>query len=327
MMAATHDGHRKRMRERFRISGLEGFSEHEVLELILFYGRARGNVNDTAHALMDVFGSLPRVLEASPEQLMLIDGIGEESATLLSLILPLFRRYSDEVNQVRSKLESRQVTLDYCRTMMAGYRREQFYVICLTADGSIICNRKVTEGTLSAVTAYPRLVLEAALNSNAHSVVLCHNHPGGVALPSEDDILHNTLFAAAAGGCRHHCAGSCNCRGQPDVQHGAARRTAASIGDYAGDGSGSRETVEKVRKQLPTSPIWGGSCFLFYTISKRECAKGRAAGAGEFGNSITCCSECIPTRWRPAESGSSSAPHARGSTRHSAPSCRDCRFP
>ena len=122
-MAATHDGHRKRMRERFRISGLEGFSEHEVLELILFYGRARGNVNDTAHALMDVFGSLPRVLEASPEQLMLIDGIGEESATLLSLILPLFRRYSDEVNQVRSKLESRQVTLDYCRTMMAGYRR------------------------------------------------------------------------------------------------------------------------------------------------------------------------------------------------------------
>ena len=129
-MAATHDGHRKRMRERFRISGLEGFSEHEVLELILFYGRARGNVNDTAHALMDVFGSLPRVLEASPEQLMLIDGIGEESATLLSLILPLFRRYS----------------------------------------------------------AYPRLVLEAALNSNAHSVVLCHNHPGGVALPSEDDI-------------------------------------------------------------------------------------------------------------------------------------------
>ena len=170
MMAATHDGHRKRMRERFRISGLEGFSEHEVLELVLFYGRARGNVNDTAHALMDVFGSLPRVLEASPEQLMLIDGIGEESATLLSLILPLFRRYSDEVN-VRSKLESRQVTLDYCRTMMAGYRREQ-----------------VTEGTLSAVTAYPRLVLEAALNSNAHSVVLCHNHPGGVALPSEDDI-------------------------------------------------------------------------------------------------------------------------------------------
>ena len=258
MMAATHDGHRKRMRERFRISGLEGFSEHEVLELILFYGRARGNVNDTAHALMDVFGSLPRVLEASPEQLMLIDGIGEESATLLSLILPLFRRYSDEVNQVRSKLESRQVTLDYCRTMMAGYRREQFYVICLTADGSIICNRKVTEGTLSAVTAYPRLVLEAALNSNAHSVVLCHNHPGGVALPSEDDICTT----------RHHCAGSCNCRGQPDVQHGAARRTAASIGDYAGDGSGSRETVEKVKKQLPTSQILVGICFLFYTISK-----------------------------------------------------------
>lgn len=187
-MTTAHDGHRKRMRERFRANGLNGFAEHEVVELILFYGRARGNVNDTAHALVDTFGSLPGVLEATPEQLMAVDGIGEESATLLSLILPLFRRYSDEINQERTKLTGRQPTMAYCRTMMAGYRQEQFYVICLTADGSIICNRKVTEGTLTSVTAYPRLVLEAALNSNAHSVVLCHNHPGGVAMPSDDDI-------------------------------------------------------------------------------------------------------------------------------------------
>lgn len=187
-MAATHDGHRKRMRERFRISGLEGFSEHEVLELVLFYGRARGNVNDTAHALMDVFGSLPRVLEASPEQLMLIDGIGEESATLLSLILPLFRRYSDEVNQVRSQAGKSAGDAGLLPNDDGGLPAGAVLVHLLTADGSIICNRKVTEGTLSAVTAYPRLVLEAALNSNAHSVVLCHNHPGGVALPSEDDI-------------------------------------------------------------------------------------------------------------------------------------------
>lgn len=187
-MTTAHDGHRKRMRERFRASGLNGFSEHEVVELILFYGRARGNVNDTAHALIDQFGSLPGVLQASPEQLMTVDGIGEESATLLSLILPLFRRYSDELNRERAKLTGRDPMFDYCRAIMAGYRQEQFYVVCLSADGSIICSRKVTEGTPTAVTAYPRLVLEAALNSNAHSVVLCHNHPGGVAVPSDDDI-------------------------------------------------------------------------------------------------------------------------------------------
>lgn len=303
-MAATHDGHRKRMRERFRISGLEGFSEHEVLELILFYGRARGNVNDTAHALMDVFGSLPRVLEASPEQLMLIDGIGEESATLLSLILPLFRRYSDEVNQVRSKLESRQVTLDYCRTMMAGYRREQFYVICLTADGSIICNRKVTEGTLSAVTAYPRLVLEAALNSNAHSVVLCHNHPGGVALPSEDDICTTRYLQQLMEGV-----------GIIVLDHvivaGNQTYSMAQHGELLHPSEIMRAMVAAAEKPLRK-----------YGSSFRHPQFGAEAAS-----CFTCCSECTPTRWRPAESGSSSAPHARGSTRHSAPSCRDCRFP
>ena len=187
-MTATHDGHRKRMRERFRENGLQGFSAHEALELLLFYGRARGNVNDTAHALMDAFGSLAGVLEATQEQLMNVSGVGEETATLLTLILPLFRRYADEANQKRRKLTTCQLTMDYCKTLMAGYRQEQFFMICLTADGSVICHRKIAEGTLSAVTAYPRIVMEAAINSNAHGVILCHNHPGGIAEPSGDDV-------------------------------------------------------------------------------------------------------------------------------------------
>ena len=89
-----HDGHRKRMRERFRLNGLEGFAPHEVLELLLFYGRARGDVNAIAHALLDTFGTLQGVLEATPAQLMSVPGVGEETATLISLMIPMFRRYS-----------------------------------------------------------------------------------------------------------------------------------------------------------------------------------------------------------------------------------------
>lgn len=72
-----HEGHRARMRERFRENGLEGFAPHEVLELLLFYARARGDVNPLAHRLLDHFGSLKGVLEARPEQLMAVEGVGE----------------------------------------------------------------------------------------------------------------------------------------------------------------------------------------------------------------------------------------------------------
>lgn len=185
----VHDGHRKRMRERFRIEGLEGFAPHEVLELLLYYARARGDVNPLAHALMDAFGSLKGVLEASTDQLMSVEGIGEESATLISLMLPLFRRYSASVCQESPQLYNRGQAKDYCRSLLAGWRRERLYLICLNADRRVIAQRLITEGTLSEVPAYPRLIVETALNYNAESVLLCHNHPGGSLKPSRADII------------------------------------------------------------------------------------------------------------------------------------------
>ena len=88
-----HEGHRQRMRERFRLEGLDNFAPHEVLELLLFYARVQGDVNPLAHELLDSFGSIKGVLEARPEQLMAVKGVGEETATLLSLIVPVFRKY------------------------------------------------------------------------------------------------------------------------------------------------------------------------------------------------------------------------------------------
>ncbi len=184
----AHAGHRKRLRERFRLEGLEGFAPHEVLELLLFYARARGDVNPTAHALLDTFGSLKGVLEATPQQLTAVDGVGEEAATLLSLMVPLFRRYSlclaEERRTIGSTAEARQ----YCQALLAGHRTERFWCICLGANRAVLGRRLIAEGTLGEVAAYPRLIVETALNLNAHGVIVCHNHPDGAAEPSPEDL-------------------------------------------------------------------------------------------------------------------------------------------
>lgn len=197
---STHDGHRGRMRERFRTQGLEGFAPHEVVELLLFYGRARGDVNPLAHALLDHFGTLKGVLEARPEQLMAVPGVGEETATLISLMLPMFRRYSACVCEERKRISTRSEAENYCAALLAGQRTEHFYAICLSADNHLLGRRLIAKGTLTEVPAYPRLVVETALNYNAHSVVLCHNHPSGVCLPSGEDISSTRRLAGLLAG-------------------------------------------------------------------------------------------------------------------------------
>ena len=199
-----HDGHRGRLRERFRKEGLEGFAAHEVLELLLFYGRSRGDTNPLAHRLLETFGSLQGVLEATPDQLMQVNGIGEESATLLSLMMPMFRRYERSVCDNTRKLAHFPEVRDYCYAMLMGYRKECFGVISLSTQMKVLGSRIVAEGVLTEVPAYPRLVVEAALNHNAFSVVLCHNHPGGNPQPSRADIdmtklIQKTLHALGVG--------------------------------------------------------------------------------------------------------------------------------
>ena len=183
-----HDGHRRRLRERFRLEGLESFAPHEVLELLLFYARARGDVNPLAHRLLESFGSLRGVLEAPVEQLCTVEGVGEETATLLSLMVPMFRRYELCLCEQAERLVHFNDVQRYCRALLTGLRKERFYVICVSAQMKVLGQRVVGEGSLSEVAAYPRLVVETALNLNAYGVILCHNHPGGEALPSAGDV-------------------------------------------------------------------------------------------------------------------------------------------
>ena len=183
----VHDGHRKRVRQRLKAEGLEAFAPHEVLELLLFYGRPRGDVNPAAHALMDKFGSLRGVLEAPMEQLQTVAGIGEESAALIAMLVPLFRRYQQECRSNPTVIRHRREAEQYCISLLSGYRQERFVLISLGAKGQLLGQRTIGEGSLSEVPAYPRLVAEAVLSHNGHSAILCHNHPGGTCAPSPAD--------------------------------------------------------------------------------------------------------------------------------------------
>ena len=167
-----HAGHRERMRERFiHDKGFENFEDHQILELLLFYSKTRGDTNPLAHELLDQFGSLKGVLEARPEQLMQVNGIGEQQATLISMVVPLTRVWHRCAMTEPQKIGNSREAENYCLSILAGERTERFYVISLNAKCNVLGRRKISEGSLSEVSAYPRMVMETALNYNAHSVL------------------------------------------------------------------------------------------------------------------------------------------------------------
>ena len=184
-----HAGHREKMRARFiRDKGFENFEDHQILDLLLYYANTRSDTNPLAHELLDRFGSLKGVLEARPEQLMTVHGIGQQQATLISMVVPLTRVWHRCAMTVPDRIGNSREAEDYCLSILAGERTERFYVVSLNAKCNVLGRRKISEGSLSEVSAYPRMVLETALNYNAHSVLLCHNHPGGTCAPSPEDI-------------------------------------------------------------------------------------------------------------------------------------------
>ena len=189
MAENLHIGHRQKMRNRFiQEKGFDHFEDHQILEMLLYYANTRGDTNPLAHALLEQFGNMKGVLEARPEQLMTVKGIGEQAAVLISMVVPLTRVWHrcamEEPNRIGNSREAE----EYCLSILAGERTERFYVVCLNAQCKVLGRRLISEGSLSEVSAYPRIVMETALNYNAHSVLLCHNHPGGTCSPSQEDI-------------------------------------------------------------------------------------------------------------------------------------------
>lgn len=183
-----HDGHRQRIRERFAKDRFESFHPHEVLEILLTYALPRQDTNPLAHRLLDYFGSLHAVLEADIHELMQVKGVGETTATLLAMMLPLMRRYEQSKLAAKCVLTNHQMLSDLCISLYHGITNERFYVLSMNSQFELLGADMIAEGTPNQVSVYPRTVLEALLRRNATAAVLVHNHPGGGSMPSQSDV-------------------------------------------------------------------------------------------------------------------------------------------
>ena len=185
---SVHDGHRERMKERFRKTGLDGFEEHEAIELLLYFALPRGDVNPVAHELIDHFGSLDAVLDAPVEELAKIKGIGQNAATLLSLSGELNRRYGISRTGKTVILNSPQKVGEYLVPYFRGLRDEVVYIVCLDSKLKVTNCKEMFRGVVNSANVYVRKLIEFALSNNAVHVIIAHNHISGTAQPSKEDI-------------------------------------------------------------------------------------------------------------------------------------------
>ena len=182
--------HRKRVKDRFRKEGLENFDERYALELLLFYCVPRKDTRDLAIRLLDHFGSIVQVLEASEEELQRVSGVGEGITTFLMFLRQLQSYYETK----RVMMESTEPLLTpeaFGRILKPKFlhrRNEVVYVLCLDAKCKLLSCQLVGEGSVNSANISVRKIVEVCLNNNATSVVLAHNHPGGLAFPSPEDI-------------------------------------------------------------------------------------------------------------------------------------------
>ena len=194
---SIHKDHRQRVRERYLKEGLDGFSEVQVLELLLFYVIPRQDTNPIAHRLINRFGSLHQVLEAPVEELEKVEGIGPNAALLLSLITAVARVYAVNRTEKQKILRTIEDCGEYLKSFFIGRRSEMVYLLCLDAKCKVLGCREIGEGSVNSANVPIRRIVETALGLNATSVVLAHNHPSGIALPSGGDVLTTHRVAAA----------------------------------------------------------------------------------------------------------------------------------
>lgn len=191
----VHDGHRERLRARFAEHGLDSFNELNALELLLCYAIPRRDTNEIAHRLLDAFGSLSGVFQASMQELTSVPGIGENAATLILMVPQIVKKAhvskARETKIIRNSTDAGNYLLPY----FLNEPDEIVMMLCLDNKRAVICCREMGRGVVNCVDANIRRMVETALKVKTTTVIVAHNHPNGVALPSrEDDNFTRTLY-------------------------------------------------------------------------------------------------------------------------------------
>lgn len=183
-----HEGHRARMKKRFLCDSGESMESHELLETLLFYAIPRRNTNEIAHALLARFKTLAGVLEASVDELMQIEGVGESAAIFLKTISAIIRRNDLDKQTKLPKYTSISALMEYVKPLFSQLTHERVYILCFDSSMRMISCDKVCDGSVTAVSVNSQIMLRIALTKNAHAVILAHNHPQGIACPSAADL-------------------------------------------------------------------------------------------------------------------------------------------
>lgn len=181
------EGHRQRLRDRFLERGLDGFTDAEVLELLLTMGTPRTDCKEAAREALDRFGSLAAALDAAPVELMQVRGIGPKNGFAVSFVQAVARRYLKQRLAAKEYIRSSREVADYLVHAMRGLPREVLMAVLLDASFGIIDVKLVAEGSLASNTVHPRELIRLALEHHAAALVIAHNHPSGALTPSAQD--------------------------------------------------------------------------------------------------------------------------------------------
>ena len=184
-----HSGHRQRLKKRFLEEGLDRFELHNAIELLLFFGIPRRDTNPLAHELLDTFGSFSAVFDAPYEELIKLKGMTESAATLIKLCIGISRLYDIDKTANAVILDSTRAISEFIRPYFKGKAKEELYAIYLDNNCKILTCKRMSEGGLNSAPISPRKIVEGAIACNASNVIMAHNHPQGMSVPSNADCV------------------------------------------------------------------------------------------------------------------------------------------
>ena len=194
-------GYQKRLLGHFQEQGLHALDEAHVLELLLFFADQSKTAYQLSHALLGRFGSLEKVMNAPIEVLESVLGVDQRIAVLISLMGQIARYCQTQYGADASRqLRTSKACAEYLKPFFSGQRNEKIYLLCLDSKASVICCREIEEGTVCSANVPIRKIMEIVLSLNTVSVVLAHNHPGGLPHPSGEDIVTTKRLAVALDG-------------------------------------------------------------------------------------------------------------------------------
>ncbi len=185
----VHGGHRERMRKEFRLNGFHHWHEHKVLEYILQKALPRVDTNETAHKLINRCGNFANVFRAPKEMLTDVMGVGEETAEYIHMLGEFIRYYNGVRFEVNKYVLNSENCEGYMLDLFYGKERENLFIICLDASNRIILRENLFEGSFESLDVDITKIMRIAVKSDASYVVLAHNHPSGIAIPSNADIV------------------------------------------------------------------------------------------------------------------------------------------